>query len=67
MISFRLDRSGVLLKSESQVAVAAIPRMFVLDKPFLLYLKKRDAEQPFFVMWGDNAELLTPFKSENGA
>lgn len=61
-ISFRLDRSGVILKSESLIGVAAIPREFIFDKPFLLYLKKRDAAQPFFVMWVDNAELLTPFK-----
>jgi hypothetical protein len=64
MISFRLDRSGVILKSESMIAAAAIPRMFVLDRPFLLYLKKRNVEYPFFVMWIDNAELLTPFNAE---
>lgn len=61
MITFRLDRSGVVLKSESMLLGAAIPRQFVLDKPFLIYLKKRDAQQPFFVMWVDNAELLTSF------
>jgi hypothetical protein len=27
----------------------------------LLYLKKRDSEQPFFVMWVDNAELMRAF------
>lgn len=66
MIYFRLDRSGVTLKSEAMLQNACAPhrprpRHFVFDKPFLLYLKKRDAEQPFFVMWVDNAELLTPF------
>ncbi len=60
-ISFRLDRAGVTLKSSSLVCVAAMPRDFIFDKPFLLYLKKRDASQPFFVMWVDNAELLIPF------
>jgi hypothetical protein len=62
MIRFRLDRSGAILKSVAKVTTAksAPSRMFILDKPFLIYLKKRDAQQPFFVMWVDNAELLTP-------
>jgi hypothetical protein len=30
----------------------------VFDRPFLVYMQKRGAEQPFFVMWVDNAELL---------
>jgi hypothetical protein len=63
MVRFRLDRSGVIVKSEAKMAAAskpASPRKFILNKPFLIYLKKRDAQQPFFVMWVDNAELLTP-------
>ncbi len=62
VIDFRLDRSGAILKSEARSAIAAEPREFCLNKPFLVYLKKRDAAQPFFVMWVDNAELLTPFE-----
>jgi hypothetical protein len=62
IISFRLDRSGVILESEAIFAAfEAMPREFILNKPFLIYLKKRDTEQPFFVMWVDNAELLIPF------
>jgi len=33
-------------------------RRFVFDKPFLIVMKKRGAERPFFVMWVANAELL---------
>jgi hypothetical protein len=58
-IQFRLDRSGAFLESESRLAIAAMPREFVFNRPFLIYLKKRGAEHPFFVMWVDNAELLT--------
>jgi hypothetical protein len=65
VIDFRLDRSGVILKSQSMLAVAGEPKEFIFDKPFLIYLKKRDAEQPFFVMWVDNAELLTEFEEGN--
>jgi hypothetical protein len=58
-IRFRLDRSGVILRSEARFVVGAVPREFVFNKPFLIYLKKRDAEHPFFVMWVANAELLS--------
>ncbi len=58
-IKFRLDRCGAMLESEATIAIAAIPRYFRFDRPFLVYMKKRDCEQPFFVMWVDNAELLT--------
>lgn len=57
-IEFKLDRSGAELASESGVAIAAIPTHYVFDRPFLVYMKKRDAARPFFVMWVDNAELL---------
>ena len=57
--AFRLDRSGAMLKSEATLAVKSAPEYFVFDRPFLVYMQKRGAEQPFFVMWVDNAELLT--------
>ena len=59
-IVFRLDRHGASLRSEAGVAPAGIsvPTHFEFTKPFLLLLKKRGAEQPFFVAWIDNAELL---------
>ena len=31
---------------------------FKFDRPFLVMLRKRGTEHPFFVMWVDNAELL---------
>jgi hypothetical protein len=63
-IQFKLDRSGAVIKSEAQILVALASmrtqhRRFMCDKPFLIYVKKRDAEHPFFVMWVDNVELLT--------
>jgi hypothetical protein len=57
--AFRLDRSGAMLKSEAGFAVKSLPEYFVFDRPFLVYMQKRGAEHPFFVMWVDNAELLT--------
>jgi hypothetical protein len=68
MIQFKLDRAGAVLKSEARIEVpyAGHPRRFVLDKPFLILIRKREGEknpseymtQPFFVMWVENAELL---------
>jgi hypothetical protein len=58
MIQFKLDRSGVELKSEAKMICMPIPAYYFFNKPFLVYMKKRGAKQPFFVMWVDNAELL---------
>ena len=59
-IRFRLDRSGATVTSEAQTFPAAIPREFIVDRPFLIVIKRRSAEQPYFVAWIDNAELLVP-------
>jgi hypothetical protein len=58
-LEFRLDRSGAVLNAQARFAVTALPREFIFDRPFLVYMQKRGAEHPFFVMWVDNAELLT--------
>jgi hypothetical protein len=34
----------------------------VLDKPFLLYLKEKDADEPYIVIWIANAELMEPIR-----
>jgi hypothetical protein len=60
-VEFKLDRSGAELQSESSIAVTSAPRHYVFDRPFLIYMKRRGAEKPFFIMWVDNGELLSPF------
>jgi len=60
-IELRLDKSGAELQSESRgfmMKSAGGGRRFVFDRPFLIVMKKRDTERPFFVMWVENAELL---------
>jgi hypothetical protein len=58
-IRFQLNRSGVRVESDTKVAVAAGGDVhYDFNRPFLIILKKRDAANPFFVMWVDNAELL---------
>src|SRR5262249_17250176 len=46
-IQFRLDRSGAELASESKVLVAPGASFFHLDRPFLVYMKKRGGKHPF--------------------
>lgn len=65
VINFRLDRSGAELESEAKLYVAPEPTEYLFDRPFLIYMKKRGAAYPFFVMWVDNAELLEPFSSKD--
>jgi prepilin-type processing-associated H-X9-DG protein len=70
MIDFSLSRTGVILKSEAPIGAAVgrrrqieEPRKLHFDRPFLIYVKKRDGgTSPFFVMWVDNAELMKGFK-----
>jgi hypothetical protein len=57
-VQFRLDRSGVELKAESKIQFKPMPRVFLANRPFLVYLAKRDGGNPFFAMWVENAELL---------
>lgn len=63
-ILFRLDRSGAELKSEAKQYCLPMPSHYLFDRPFLIYMKKRDAQSPYFAMWVGNAELLQPWKGE---
>lgn len=62
VIRFRLDRNGAELASQAKIHAKPAPTEFVFDQPFLLSIKKRGAQHPFFVMWVDNAELLVKRK-----
>ena len=66
-ISFRLDKSGAAVISESGAAAAAVPRRFIVDRPFLIVMKRRSADQPYFVAWIENAELLEVSRADVGA
>ena len=65
-IRFQLDEEGVRLRSESHISFgcgAAPPppptrHIMVFDKPFLMLLKRVDADVPYFVLWVQNPELL---------
>lgn len=57
-ILFRLNRSGAELKSEEKMICNPIPSDFIVDRPFLVYIKKRNSKQPYFMIWIDNADFL---------
>jgi hypothetical protein len=70
-INFLLGRTGIVLESDAQVVMPPLRlppeiRYFHFDRPFLIYIKKREpAASPFFVMWVDNAELMQQFIPNN--
>jgi|HubBroStandDraft_6_1064221.scaffolds.fasta_scaffold165439_2 hypothetical protein len=62
-IEFKLDRHGAEVFSSGYVlAMDGGPKELYFNRPFLIYLKKRGAERPFFVVWVDNAELMQEFQ-----
>jgi type II secretory pathway pseudopilin PulG len=67
MIDFTPGRTGVILKlTVPPVGPHHEPRLFHFDRPFLIYIKKREpAASPFFVLWVDNAELMQGFQVES--
>lgn len=59
-ISFNLNEEGAVLESKAFLSmIKAAPRCLVFDQPFLLYMKEKDAEYPYFAMWVNNTELMT--------
>jgi hypothetical protein len=61
---FRLDRSGVQLKSEATVYTIGLASDYIFDGPFLILIRDRDSRRPLFVMWVETAELLEPWEGQ---
>lgn len=58
-IRFRLDETGAKLKSEALGFIfSGPPRDFTFDRPFLIMLLRKGANQPYFALWVGNTELL---------
>ena len=62
-ILFRVNRTGAVLRSESKRYGTGFPAEFSMDRPYLIYLKKRDSSMPYCAMWVENAELLSPWQT----
>jgi len=66
-LRFRLDENGAVLRSEILGGPGCRshgPQHIFFDKPFLIMLERRDAENPYFALWVGNTELLLPVISE---
>jgi hypothetical protein len=67
--AFILDESGAEIESEAEITVAVEeieeeyekpkPKKMILDKPFLILLKRTDSKNPYFGLWTTNTELMT--------
>jgi hypothetical protein len=66
-IKFKFDEAGAVLKSRVKFGMAMKeeapapirePRRFILDKPFLICLKQKKGQLPYFSMWVSNPELF---------
>lgn len=63
-IKFKLNEKGAVLKSAAKILMMETAlqepktRNFIFDKPFLVYLKGKKGNYPYFAMWVENEELM---------
>jgi hypothetical protein len=61
-IRFRLDEKGARLESSAHTVLTSTareqPAKYILNKPFLVMLKRRSCDQPYFACWVETPELL---------
>jgi hypothetical protein len=59
-----MDEKGVKLHSEATLSLGCSanirvePRLMILDPPFAVLMKRKDAPEPYFVAWIANTDLL---------
>lgn len=60
-----MDEKGVRLRSEASLSIGCSaharikPRVLLLDPPFAVVMKRKNAPEPYFVAWIGNADLLS--------
>jgi len=59
-IQFELNESGAFADSESKIILkkGPGPRIMIINHPFLLMMKEKKSDQPYFAAWIANPELL---------
>jgi hypothetical protein len=57
-IEFRLNRGGAELGSEAKIVALPVPTHYHFNRPFLVVMRKRGADHPYFLLWVDNREIL---------
>jgi hypothetical protein len=68
-IQFRLDENGAILKSKAHATWTSTRRVepfsYIFDKPFLLMMKRKSKDQPYFVVWVETPELLVELQNKD--
>jgi hypothetical protein len=60
-INFDLNEKGATIKSAAEIRVSKnghSPRHIAFDHPFLLYMERSGAANPYLVIWIENADLF---------
>jgi hypothetical protein len=57
-IRFEMDRSGAALETEASIVLRRAPTVYALDGPFLLFMRRRGAPEPFFALWVEDPSAL---------
>jgi hypothetical protein len=63
-IKFNMDEKGARVENEAVIVIGKSvpqfgePRQFVLDKPFWVIMKRKNAQVPFFILHVKNVELM---------
>jgi hypothetical protein len=70
-VRFLLNEKGARIESEAFESLIGgnghepppppKPRKFILDRPFLLYVKEPEAQEPYLVLWVASAEFMQRF------
>jgi len=63
IIDFKLNEQGISLTSIAENVMYECdlenePRKLIFNKPFLIILKEKDKDEPYFLMWINNSELV---------
>lgn len=67
IINFSINRTNIVIESDDtdDSNRPSSRKEYHFNRPFLIYVKKRgEGHSPFFAMWVDNAELMTPFQDD---
>ncbi len=62
--SFHLDENGAQINSEADLELVVEeseeqePKLMHFDKPFVIFIRRKEAKNPYFALWVANAELL---------
>jgi hypothetical protein len=62
-----LDEKGAMVKSEAKILIPKnghAPRQIVFDRPFLLYLERVGADNPYLAIWFENPNLFLKAESK---